>query len=253
MAEAKQLVAKIAGLLREAHIPFKQGPLLGGLTPDFAFRGPSGELVVVEAKTWDPKGGNTARALEQAGRYKKLTGADRILFVLEGLKKNFREEGVVNLAGLSELVQEYGKVRTKRKRARKPVPKAPKRIVFAAMPFEREYDDTYLVAMTYASMEAGAACKRVDRTEFTGDIVEEIKHLIRTSIAVIVDLSESKPNVLYEAGFAHAMNKPAVHICSSPLNDLPFDVRNWNTIEYRLGQTAILKKPLARRLKAVLA
>jgi len=69
---------------------------------------------------------------------------------------------------------------------------------------------------------------------------------------VIVDLSEAKPNVLYEAGYAHALRKPVVHICSTPLSELPFDVRNWNTIAYRRGQTALLREPLARRLKAVM-
>ena len=60
---------------------------------------------------------------------------------------------------------------------------------------------------------------------------------LRRSSAVIADLSESKPNVLYEAGLAHALKRPSVHICSTPIADLPFDVRNWNTIFCRRGQT----------------
>jgi hypothetical protein len=40
--------------------------------------------------------------------------------------------------------------------------------------------------------------------EFQGSVVDEIQRLIRQSVAVIVDLSEAKPNVLYEAGYAHA-------------------------------------------------
>jgi hypothetical protein len=135
---------------------------------------------------------------------------------------------------------------------KKPRRKAARRMVFAAMPFSREYDDTYFIAMSHAAEQVGAECKRVDRKEFSGDIVEEIKRLIRSSAAVIVDLSEAKPNVLYEAGYAHALRKPVVHICSTPLSKLPFDVRNWNTIAYRRGQTALLREPLARRLKAVM-
>lgn len=92
----------------------------------------------------------------------------------------------------------------------------------------------------------------MDREEFAGDIVEEIKRLIKASKAVIADLSEGKPNVLYEAGFAHALGKPTVHICSTALTELPFDVRNWNTVAYTLGQTTKLREPLARRLKAVI-
>ena len=99
--------------------------------------------------------------------------------------------------------------------------------------------------------ECIAVCERIDQSEFSGDIVEEIKRLIHASIGVIVDLSELKENVLYEAGFAHALQKPTVHICSTDLSGLPFDVRNWNTIPYTLGGTMNLRQKLAARLAAV--
>ena len=120
------------------------------------------------------------------------------------------------------------------------------------MSFNRRYDDTYFVAMSYAAERVNAACSRVDKEEFSGDIVEEVKRQIRASRGVIVDLSEGKPNVLYEAGFAHALDRPTVHICSTPLSDLPFDIRNWNTVVYNHGQTTELREPLVRRLRKVL-
>jgi nucleoside 2-deoxyribosyltransferase len=81
--------------------------------------------------------------------------------------------------------------------------------------------------------------------------VEEIHRLIRKSTVVIVDLSESKPNVLYEAGFAHALKKPCIHICSTPMDKLPFDVAQWKTTPYQSGQTHKLRKDLTQRLKAI--
>ncbi len=108
------------------------------------------------------------------------------------------------------------------------------------------------MAQVSACESVDAVCKRVDKEEFSGDIVSEIHSLIQQSVAVIVDLSESKPNVLYEAGFAHALPKPVIHICSTPLSELPFDVAHWNTIQYDQGQTYRLREPLARRLKAIL-
>ena len=80
------------------------------------------------------------------------------------------------------------------------------------MPFDLQYDDVFFVAMTHAARQVGSVCRRVDQEEFTGNIVAEIKRLIRTSEVVIVDLSEAKPNVLYEAGYTHALDKPVVHI-----------------------------------------
>jgi hypothetical protein len=125
------------------------------------------------------------------------------------------------------------------------------RLVFAAMPFAPQYEDVFFVAMSYAAAQVNAVCDRVDRREFQGNVVDEIHRMIRKSVAVIVDLSESKPNVLYEAGFAHALKKPCVHICSTPVDKLPFDVAQWQTTLYQPGQTHKLKKELTRRLKAI--
>jgi hypothetical protein len=124
--------------------------------------------------------------------------------------------------------------------------------IFAAMPLAEKYDDVYFVAMRYAADQIGAVCERIDNEEFAGDIIREIKDRIKRSIAVIGDLSESNPNVLYEVGYAQGLNIPTVHICSTPLSELPFDVKPWNTIRYNIGQTHLLKDKLVDRLKAVL-
>lgn len=57
--------------------------------------------------------------------------------------------------------------------------------------------------------------------------------------------------ILLIVGYAHAKNRPTVHICSTSLNRLPFDVKTWNTILYKKGQTHALKKLLAVTLKNV--
>jgi hypothetical protein len=106
--------------------------------------------------------------------------------------------------------------------------------------------------MRHAAEQSGAVCDRVDRREFQGSVVDEIQKLIRKSVAVFVDLSESKPNVLYEAGYAHALRKPCIHICSTPLEKLPFDVSQWKTTQYHPGQTHKLGRELSQRLKEAL-
>ncbi len=65
---------------------------------------------------------------------------------------------------------------------------------------------------------------------------------------MIADLSGLNPNVMYELGFAHALGKKVIHITNTPLNELPFDVRNWNTHSYKIGQTRRLVKTLAESL-----
>jgi hypothetical protein len=248
--EYRAFEERLASMLSEAGFEFERGPAVAGLQLDFLVRGPKGETVVVEAKLWDPTGGNTARALEQVEHYRKATGADRAYVVLPSLKKSFERKGVVSPEELVVSLKSH--FESSRGRVRRLSTHEPERVVFAAMPFSRKYDDTFFVAMSHAAEKVGAVCKRIDRTEFSGDIVAEIRRLIGLSIAVIVDLSESKPNVLYEAGYAHALGRPSVHICSSPLEELPFDVRNWNTLYYHVGQTSALQVPLTRRLRSVL-
>jgi hypothetical protein len=255
---------EIAERLTKAGLKFQRDPGIGGLRPDFLVIGPQGQRVVIEAKAWNPRGGNTARAIEQATHYQSLSGADKAFVVLPESRGSFAAKGVVSAEALVPAVTSFleqrrqrpaaGTVKSKargdkRDKSRKESRQA---TIFAAMPFDRGYDDTYFVAMSYAAERVDAACTRVDREEFTGDIVEEIKRLIKTSVAVVVDLSEGKPNVLYEAGFAHALAKPTVHICSTSMSELPFDVRNWNTLKYRRGQTIKLREPLARRLEAII-
>jgi nucleoside 2-deoxyribosyltransferase len=120
------------------------------------------------------------------------------------------------------------------------------------MPFEAKYDDVFFFAMNHAAERNDTICLRVDRVEYSGDIVSEIHRLIRSCVAMIADLSESRPNVLYETGYAHALGIPTIHICSTPLDELPFDVAQWNTLSYQPGQIHLLRKPLTKRLKAVL-
>jgi hypothetical protein len=248
----KLAIDKVNNILRKTGYEFVREPSLAGLRPDFLVKGPAGQRVIIEVKEWEPIGGNTARALSQAEHYKALTKSDFAILVLPDLKRNYKEKGVVSTEILAETLADYFKKEYNRKTiVSEPLLKTTP-IVFAAMPFDREYDDTYFVAMTYAAEKIKATCKRVDNTEFSGDIVEEIKRLIRVSIAVIVDLSGSKPNVLYEAGFAHALKKPTIHISSTPLSDLPFDIRNWNTIAYNRGQTTALRELIARRLKTLI-
>ena len=247
----KELQNQIATQLTQAGFRFEQEQNIGGLRLDFVVYGPNDAMVIVEVRAWDPRGGNTARALKQVEHYKEVTGADGAFLVMDA-QRTFVERGVINPEQLMTSLQGIFKKFRRQRSSRKPILQPSDRIIFAAMPFDREYDDTFFVSMSYAAEQVNAACKRVDRTEFSGDIVEEIKQLIHSSIAVIVDLSEAKPNVLYEAGYAHALCKPAVHICSTALSELPFDVRNWNTLSYNRGQTSGLREPLSIRLQAAL-
>lgn len=160
--------------------------------------------------------------------------------------------GEPSTSGRSQVVKAPPSKRVRRSGiAIRPQQPNPRRI-FAAMPFSSDYDDVYMVAMTSAAEAVNAVCERVDHQAYSGDVVERLKATIKKSSAVIVDFSESRPNVLYEAGYADALGIPTINICSTPLENLPFDVRNLRTLKYSKGQTHKLAGILSRELKSIL-
>ena len=248
-AEEQDLEEAIAERLRSAGLRFATERAIAGLAPDFIVYAPDGRQFIVETRHWDFPG-LTTEAGRQAQLYQDTTKVDGAFVVIPSLKRNLPSKGVVTLDGLIPALQ--AEMQATKTRAKAVETSKADKLIFAAMPFAPQYEDVFFVAMTYAAEQVGAVCDRVDRREFQGNVVEEIHRLIRKASAVIVDLSESKPNVLYEAGFAHALKKPCVHICSTPMDKLPFDVAQWKTSEYRSGQTHKLGKDLAQRLKAIL-
>jgi hypothetical protein len=240
----------IADQLREAGIKFATEKAIAGLAPDFIVYAPDGRQFIVEVKNWDFPG-LTTEASRQAQNYQDAVKADGAFIVIPGLKRNLPSKGVVTLDGLVPALQ--AELETTKARLDAPTATNVGKLVFAAMPFAPQYEDVFFIAMRYAAEQVGAVCTRVDRREFQGNVVDEIQSLIRESIAVFVDLSEAKPNVLYETGYAHALKKPCIHICSTPLEKVPFDVYQWKTTKYNPGQIHKLGKELAQRLKEVLA
>jgi hypothetical protein len=248
--EEIDLVAKVEQTLLREKLSYQAEPAIGGLRPDFIVYGPSGSNVILEVKHWNREPGYISRTLRQIDRYKAATGASAVLMVLPGDDREQSEEGIASLESLADSIRsEFAKPSLQADQ--KPI-SFQSQTVFAAMPFSGEYDDTYFVAMAPAAEKVGAACVRLDKEEFCGDIVSKIQSTIRESVAVIGDLSETKPNVMYEIGYAHALGKPVVHISSSPSDQLPFDVRNWNTIQYQKGRTHVLLEALVNRLSSII-
>jgi hypothetical protein len=251
MAEApeEEIEEIIAERLRAAGFKFVTEKAIGGLAPDFIVYAPDGRQFIVEARHWDFPG-LTSEASRQAQFYQEAAKVDGAFVVIPGLKRNLPAKGVVSVDGLVPAIQ--AELENARTRTQPAETTKVERLIFAAMPFAPQYEDVFFVAMSYAAEQVGAVCDRVDRREFQGNVTEEIHRMIRKAVAVIVDLSESKPNVLYEAGYAHALKKPCIHICSTSVEKLPFDVAQWKTTLYQPGQTHKLQRELAQRLKAIL-
>ncbi len=231
---------------------------LGGLIVPFVAPTRLGGLIVIDPRGWPPTEANWNRAKRLSALYKKQTGATAAYVVIPELAVTDAEHGVVNEGELMRILDRalegppalpFRKPTTRA--ALEPARGKPR--IFAAMPFADDYDDVFMVAIASAAEKAGAVAERIDHQSFTGDIVIEIKRRIEHASAMVADLSELRPNVLYELGYADGLRLPAVRISSSPLKDLPFDIRNDRTIAYQKGQTHKLAGTLSRELKNLLA
>jgi hypothetical protein len=120
-----------------------------------------------------------------------------------------------------------------------------KPLCFVAMPFGKtgtemraKYDRVYNHLIKMPIEAAGFICDRADKIPGTDDILDMLKSKLVTATLVVVDLSDRNPNVFYELGFRHALNKPTITIANTNEIEtigLPFNIRQYNTIPYDLS------------------
>lgn len=125
-------------------------------------------------------------------------------------------------------------------------------IVAAMMPFHPSFDDVR-AAMRAACESEGLELKAADDIWQHSILIEDIFDLIEKACIVIVDFTGKNPNVMYETGIAHALNKEVIPITQS-LDDVPFDVRHHRILKYTDNERgrAILKSELENRIGTIM-
>ncbi|HYG61069.1 MAG TPA: hypothetical protein VEL74_00690 [Thermoanaerobaculia bacterium] len=83
----------------------------------------------------------------------------------------------------------------------------PKSFVFVLMPFDESFDDVYEAGIKPACKDAGAYCERVDEQIFVESILARVYNQIAKADVIIAEMTGRNPNVFYEVGYAHALNK----------------------------------------------
>lgn len=103
---------------------------------------------------------------------------------------------------------------------------------FVMMPFANPLGTYYEKIYKPAIEKAGLTPIRADNEIFgTGKIIDQIWSGINSSKVLIAELTERNPNVFYELGLAHALQKPVVLISSNE-KDVPFDLHHIRVIYY---------------------
>ncbi len=241
--------------LKRKNMNFRRDGNLQGVRPDFVLRAADGREFALDVKAWEPTPSLLQRAKQQARRYTDLAGADGAFIVVEGLKHSRPDDGLLAPEEAIEILTETmgapARLQATTKTAKRGT-RVEDRLIFAAMPFHKRYQDTFWFGMVPAAKAVSAACKRLDVNNFSEEILSTMRSWIRNSVAVIADLSGSNPNVLYEVGYAHALGKPTIHLCSTALDKLPFDLKTWPTIPYEIGAVSELTPKLIKQLSETL-
>jgi len=106
-----------------------------------------------------------------------------------------------------------------------------KPIAFVIMPFAAEFEEIYNYFIATSLNEAGFEVKRADDIESQNNILKDIVNAIKNCDIIVADLTSSNPNVYYELGLAHSINKPVI-LLTQDLSEVPFDLKSYRIIEY---------------------
>ncbi|KAF3984759.1 MAG: hypothetical protein HFP81_00535 [Methylococcales symbiont of Hymedesmia sp. n. MRB-2018] len=121
--------------------------------------------------------------------------------------------------------------------------------VFVAMPIgpANPFDDV-LDAIKETCKNCGLSAERVDEAQVNERITDRILESIQKAEYVIVDLTESRPNVFYEAGYAQGIGKVPVYIAKAG-TVLEFDLKDYPVIFFDSYRE--LKQSLESRIRGL--
>jgi hypothetical protein len=121
---------------------------------------------------------------------------------------------------------------------------------FVAMPIDEgdpELEDV-LGAIKEACAQCGIQAERVDEPQSNDRITDRILESVRHAEYVIVDLTHSRPNVYFEAGYAMGIGKIPIYIARKGTK-IEFDLKDYPVIFF--PNLTGLKSSLEKRLRGL--
>ncbi|MEL6718593.1 MAG: hypothetical protein AAFO82_08925 [Bacteroidota bacterium] len=103
--------------------------------------------------------------------------------------------------------------------------------IFIAMPFRDSFVSFYDTCIREVIDDLGYSVIKGDDPSRSMNIMNQVWTAIHLSKVIIVDCTGKNPNVFYELGIAHALDKPVILITQDK-EDIPFDIRHLRYIEY---------------------
>jgi hypothetical protein len=98
--------------------------------------------------------------------------------------------------------------------------------------------------------EFGYSCEIVNEQTGLGRIVPMIFNKIKQAGFIIVDLTDLKPNVFYEFGYAVGLDKQVV-VTAKDETKLPFDINDVPTLFWKPNDQTAFRKKLREKVKSI--
>lgn len=116
---------------------------------------------------------------------------------------------------------------------------------FVIMQFTDNFNTLYEQVIKPVCEKFGYECRRSDEGSNSVSILQDILQSIRDASVVVADITPNNPNVYYELGYAHGIQKDTILLSDKKRDALPFDISNYRTLFYDnsiAGKSAVEKK-----------
>ena len=155
--------------------------------------------------------------------------------------------------GLLKLLNDQSRSERPRLFSVKQWPLPPLGHIAVMMPFAKEFDPVYAAIQSACKSQRYQAL-RVDEIYGPTRIMDDVFSTIEQSRMVISDLTGRNPNVLYETGIAHALNREVIMIVQND-DDVPFDLGHIRHVRYMPNKEGLekLREDLLTSIRATRA
>jgi hypothetical protein len=123
---------------------------------------------------------------------------------------------------------------------------------FVIMPFLPELHFMYLYMKQHIETHFNLSCQRGDSKILTIPLLDKILQEIQAADIIIADCSGRNPNVFYELGMAHVLEKPVILVTRDLINETPTDIKSFEFIRYQLDDHISFLNQLDLALQAIM-
>lgn len=125
---------------------------------------------------------------------------------------------------------------------------------FVVMQFTTPFDELFEDVIRPVCDELEIEAYRASDIYRPGVIIQDIIQGLSESQLVIAEITPANPNVFYEVGYAHALNKPTILLANrEETAQLPFDLRGFRVVFYddTIRGKSSVESDLRRHLRAI--